>query len=314
MRSTLLKRLRDGMIITVLALLVTSVAINAQSDSPTPDEDTLAMDSTLSAARTIDSSEAFTQDTMEISGEEEKIVLKETEDTVYVVKKSDMDKIAGEFHTKVREMRTKGFGAAGGPMTGLFAVSMRPVEDFIRIHGNLKQRDFGLNEFAVEPFALSGGMGYVGIGNGVRLGLAGMNGERNFSGSRSGDTLLVALRTEISYFGFLVQKNYVHEKMDLTVGAILGSGKMKVSFSDAGTYSAFEPVFGEEKLTHDIKARLGVLEVHTGFTYSFTRFVHVGGDISVPTFISLEGFGAFTDEFVTVNPGLRLKVMFGNLG
>ncbi len=158
-------------------------------------------------------------------------------------------------------------------------------------------------------------MGYIGVGNGVRIGLAGMNGERNFAGTRgTDDSVMVSLRTKVSYFGFLLQKSYVTDRMSMTVGGVLGSGEVKVSFSDPGTFSAFEPVFGDEVLEHQTDAKCGVLEVHGGFSYSLTRFIHLGGDISVPAFFGVEGLSPFTDEFISVNPGARFKVIFGNLG
>jgi hypothetical protein len=60
-------------------------------------------------------------------------------------------------------------------------------------------------------------------------------------------------------------------------------------------------------------------ELHAGCMLTFLSWLHLGFDLTVPAFISSSGFKVesgrrVTDSFITVNPGVRIRIALGNIG
>ena len=102
----------------------------------------------------------------------------------------------------------------------------------------------------------------------------------------------------------------------MVVGGYLGGGSIQLSTQefDQNDYSAFRSFDDDAEEENRIQAGFGLLEVHGGATYSLTNFFHLGMELTIPVFVSLDGFAPYTTEFVTPNPGINLKIIFGNLG
>ena len=63
------------------------------------------------------------------------------------------------------------------------------------------------------------------------------------------------------------------------------------------------------------KAEFFVLEAHGACSYTVVPgFFHLGIEASLPAFLSKEGFRGYVNDFYTINPGMKLKFIFGNLG
>jgi hypothetical protein len=95
----------------------------------------------------------------------------------------------------------------------------------------------------------------------------------------------------------------------------LGRGSIKLTAHR--TLRGGNSTFTEEQNDNDRAtktAKFFLLELHGGFTYSIASILHIGADAMLPMFYSANGFDAYTNGFVTVNPSVRLRFMFGNLG
>ena len=245
------------------------------------------------------------------------VVVKEDLDTVFIFDKSVLRHVARDWRNNIDIFRQRGYGASGSSIYGADAIFIRPVEELTENHPELSDKRFDFGRFGFEPFLMSGGSGYVGLGEGFRLGGGGMSGERKFRSSRfNGDSILV-LNTKVSYGGFLIEKCFIHNRWNLNTGGMIGAGSIKVTKSEQ--INTF--FYGENENPFDIDDSKGshravffLLEPHCGFSYTFFYFFHVGATVTLPTFMSLEKFDIYTDDFFTVNPGLHTKLIFGNLG
>jgi hypothetical protein len=214
-------------------------------------------------------------------------------------------------------MSQRGFGGGGGPMAGMFAVSTKPFADLAERIKPLKGRHFSFNSLNYEPFFMSGGMGFLGIGNGLRIGGGGMSGVRHFTSSRYGQDSFVNYSARISWGGFLIEKLVNAKKYSYLVGGYIGSGSLKANWAEVTeNYSAFNYYDDNVRYSDDegINAFFGFFELHTGMVCHVARWMHLCGDVSLPVLISSDGFAPYTKEFISLSPGLRVRVIFGNLG
>jgi hypothetical protein len=204
----------------------------------------------------------------------------------------------------------------GGPLVGVNAINVKPVKDLVDRVQPLAGRDFGFNRYGEEPFLMKGGLGYGGVGNGMRLGGGGLHGSRRFvSAKRAGDSAVVVMDVDVSYGGFLIEKAFVRNRCTITAGGMIGGGnfEVKAQMVDTSEYSIFE----RDRVNPDgakISAQFFNLEAHGAFTYTVCPIFHLGMDVSIPVFISTNGFEPYTADFATVNPGIRVRLIFGNLG
>jgi hypothetical protein len=220
-------------------------------------------------------------------------------------------------NTYVDTMTRRGWGGGGGPMAGIFAVNIKPFVDLANNIKPLRGYHFSFGELNYKAFFMNGGMGFIGVGNGLRLGGGGMDGVRHFTGKSAANSSTINYKTEISWGGFLIEKLVEREKYALTIGGYIGSGSLKADWVEVNeNYSAF----GDFNATSDygdsakIKAIFGYFEMHTGIVFHIMRFMHLGGDLSLPVIVSSDGFAPFTKEFISICPGVRLRLIFGNLG
>jgi hypothetical protein len=217
---------------------------------------------------------------------------------------------AGNFSPK------KGYGIAGGPIPGFIAFDFRPINNLIKASDALNERTFGnLSRTGFEPMVTMGGMGYLGFGNGLRLGGGGADAERNYLSDAFARDSVVSLKVSVGYGGFLVEKAFSVNRFNFLTGTQIGGGEMKVTARRTlrGGNSAFTADQNNNNVATQI-AKLFLLEFHGGFTYSIAPILHLGADVMLPMFYSANGFDAYTTGFVTVNPAVRLRFMFGNLG
>jgi hypothetical protein len=242
-------------------------------------------------------------------------ILKETKDTVYIVDKPRVEQAPCSWRGHIDNLRKRGWGGSGGPLAGVMAIYSRPLRDLISNEASLAGYSFVMNQY-FEPFVMNGGVGYGGVGSGVRLGGGGMSGSRTFQSAIHNDSV-VELETSVAMGGFMIEKAFVNDRMNFMTGGFLGGGSIKVKRS--ATYYTLNSVFSsgdhlDAPEHEEANARFTYLELHSGFTYSFGTFVHGGLNLSLPFFLSPEGFGNKSGDFYTVNPCISARVMFGILG
>ncbi len=243
-------------------------------------------------------------------------VVKETKDTVFVLRTGDAQKFAHDSRKAAKKITEKGFGISGVILQGIHAVSVEPAMELATMLTPSRVR-WEINELSYEPFFLSGGMGYIGVGNGVRLGGGGMHGNRSFASNTFGGDSVASLNLDVSFGGFLIEKAIRRRTSTFIGGGYIGSGKMKaeLGIGDRSQYSHFDDD-DETPSTGEYKTRFLYTEVHGGWTHSLLPILHLGAGISVPLFFSSNGFVPYTSGsgFLTVNPGVHLRIVIGNLG
>jgi hypothetical protein len=241
------------------------------------------------------------------------ILLKETKDTVFVVRKREVESIVREVKGKVDSLRHKSIGLGGGPQYGMMAVQTKPVLDYIAGNGLLRRYKFDISERA-EFFPVNGGLGYIGVGNGMRIGGGGIGGARSFV-SAVRDTTVATLKVRVNAGGFLIEKVTVQDRNNYMVGGYIGGGELKLEAGERliEEKSIFESQ-ADDLQQWSVTAEFIHLELHGGFTHTLLPWFHIGADVSLPLFISVDGFSPYSDDFMTLNPAARMRFMFGNIG
>jgi hypothetical protein len=237
-------------------------------------------------------------------------VIKETDDKVIIYKKDRLQR-----DENGNPLLKNGYGIAGGPVPGITALDIGPVNDLIHVSKDLSQRTFGsMNRTNFEPIITMGGMGYLGFGDGLRLGGGGMSGDRYYLSDVYAQDSIVSLKVSVQYGGFLVEKVYSHNRYHLITGTQIGGGSITAAVRR--TVRAGNAVFNPEQVNNSGESKTAdffLLQLHGGFTYSIAPFMHVGADAMLPLFYSANGFEGYTSSFATINPSLRFRFMFGNL-
>jgi hypothetical protein len=237
-------------------------------------------------------------------------VIKETDDKVIIYKKERLQR-----DKDGNPLSKNGYGIAGGPVPGITALDFGPVNDLIHESKDLSQRTFGsMNRTNFEPIVTMGGMGYLGFGDGFRLGGGGMSGDRYYLSDAYAQDSIVSLKVSVQYGGFLVEKVHSHNRYHIITGTQIGGGSITVAVRR--TVRAGNGVFDPEQVNNIGESKTAdffLLQLHGGFTYSIAPFMHVGADAMLPMFYSANGFEGYTSSFATINPSLRFRFMFGNL-
>jgi hypothetical protein len=244
------------------------------------------------------------------------IIIKEPNDTLLTMENDQVKHCWNKKEKSSISMREKGFGIGGGYAFGIMAFGSGPVKDLAKQANELAGRQFQFNSVDFEPMVVTGGFGYLGMGNGLRIGGGGMGGisKRYVSDRFNGDSA-ATLRVNINYGGFLIEKGFVSGHVNYNVGGYIGGGKTKVTVEkiQGNTYDlpAHEQIQGNH---NTVESGFTNLEIHAGCTYTLLPFFHLGLGVSAPLFYSPEGFNLYTAEYVTVNPVVQLRFVFGNLG
>lgn len=248
---------------------------------------------------------------------EDLVVVKENLDTVFIFDKSVFRHVARDWRNNIDIFRRRGYGLSGSSHFGANAILIRPVKDYIKSFPELANKGFDFRGLGFEPFLMTGGSIYVGLGEGFRLGGSGMVGTHNNTSRRyNGDSVLV-LNTSLVYGGFLIEKCILSGNWNFSAGGTLGGGSFRVSVAEQKNDYFFRDDDWEEIIGEDDDGRKSVfflMEPHCSVSYTFFHFFHAGLSVTAPAFMSLEKFNAYTDDYFTVNPGVKIMLIFGNLG
>lgn len=235
-------------------------------------------------------------------------------DTVFIFDKAVFQHVARDWQKNIGISRKRGIGASGSSFFGVYAILNSPIRDLVAHEPFFAGKEFVFSQYHAEPFLMTGGSGYIGLGEGFRIGGRGMSGQRKFLSSRfDGDSVLV-LTIQVTCGGFMVENVRVNGPWNYAVGGTLGAGSMAASVA-YHTNSFFQTLENQTSLSSVAKrAHYLLLEPHGGFSYTLFPFFHVGAEVTVPTLMTLEKFSAYTADFFTVNAGVSVKFVFGNLG
>jgi hypothetical protein len=228
------------------------------------------------------------------------------------------------------------FGAVGGVAPAVTLLDLTPVKNVA-----INESDLGLYsfDFSDNAFLMIGGMGYGGSHSQGEFGAGGWFGYKKFiSASRSvplrdssaaivfqgSDTVrtdsLAQLYTMLAYGGLMAEKNFPLGDFTFNAGGLFGGGALILgkSFKAQDHNSAFSTLAPSDSITTNTSnwtaAPLLCFEVHSGVSYKICSFLVVGADANLLVLHSSSGFNFNTDSFLTTNPGVRIRLMFGNLG
>jgi hypothetical protein len=284
----------------------------------------IAVASILGAAAMISAQTAATGSTNADSVVEIKVVksnpdgrtvIRETDDQIIIYKK-DLSRFGLPRDEAGKLSPKNGYGIAGGPVPGFIALDFGPINDLIKASNDLNGRTFGsLKSTGFTPIATMGGMGYLGFGNGLRLGGGGTNGDRYYLSDAYAQDSIVSFKVSVEFGGFLVEKAFSKNHLNLITGTMIGGGSMTATVRR--TVRGGNTAFDLERSSNGGESKTAsffLMELHGGFTYSIVPFLHLGADAMLPMFYSANGFETYTNSFVTVNPALRIRFIFGNLG
>jgi hypothetical protein len=228
-----------------------------------------------------------------------------------------------------------GAGGAGGISPSLQWLNLSPVRNVIK-----NEADLGLYSFSFKDdgFMLIGGMGYGGTRCGASIGGGGWFGYKKFVSAsrtvplqdslgtiqmRNGDTVKVdsaaQIYTMIAYGGFIAEKNFSIGNATFEIGGMFGGGALILGkdFISKKNNSAFTNVeeYDSTKIANSwTAAPLLCFDIHSGISYRICSFIVLGVDANLLFLHSNSGFNFNTESFVTMNPGIRFRILFGNLG
>lgn len=246
-------------------------------------------------------------------------------DTIIVDKgeeyeKSRTEQLLLELNRKIAKSGNKGFGGSGGPSVGLGVFSLKPVKDLIK--SDLTRRKEGSPfhglgfensiDGTYENFLMTGGIGFGGLGNGVRIGGAGYGGNRTYkSNPVSAQDTIKEMEISIGYGGVILEKAWTQERSTFAVGTLLGAGGLSINMRPIETLDVDAEDLYNTIYTNSTSFFAG--ELHCAFTVSLTSWFHIGLEGYTMLMATGNGF-EYGEGFATFNGGSRLRILFGNLG
>jgi hypothetical protein len=241
------------------------------------------------------------------------LLLRTKKDTVLLISnESEVHKLLSNVTANVKKSRAQGYGGAGGFSHRVVAFDMGPVADLIGESYPAITFPTLKNGFTVLP--MSGGMGYAGLGNGIRIGGGGYKGSMKFVSRPYNETLDTAMTVKmgVGYGGLLIEKAFVRDNWNTYLGGFIGGGSIELQKA-IGPASAFSSGLSEpDELTG---AHLMSIEFHGGATYTIVPWMHVGGDFTIMSYFANNGFEwSSGGSFYGIMPGIGIRVVFGNIG
>lgn len=202
-------------------------------------------------------------------------------------------------------------------------------------------REFDGKKFDLEnnTFVSFGMAGYAGQKrNGFRAGMGLWGGYKTeFSNewigfdSASAQYLDSVIKLHIGFVhtGFLVEKSFLlHPNVSVYAGSMVGGGVLMALAEFMRADNAFRDIknhdydddddyrlkYKDNDEEENLKLALATywaFRINGGAVYSFTKWMHLGMDFSALIQYSTSGFGNRSGNFCSVNPGIRLRVIFG---
>ncbi|MBN1600269.1 MAG: hypothetical protein JW915_01615 [Chitinispirillaceae bacterium] len=241
----------------------------------------------------------------------------DTIDAEFIINKINEKRIL--FTEKVTKSRAQGYGGGVIIQPMVLGIRMKPVKNFALKNISLRPYRFSRLEESYRPVLVMGAFAYGGVGNGLRIGFGGWGGDSYYEGERVDgnlDTVMI-LNLHTSFGGMLVEKVILHKNINFLFGGVIGGGtfslKRSVQLDNAfNSLNDWEQLDDESNYT---EATYAGVEIHSGFTATILPWMHLGMDLNSLFSFSVSGFkGLGSRGFTTVNPGIRVRIVLGNLG
>ncbi len=232
-------------------------------------------------------------------------------DRVEEYKESRTEEILLMVNSKLKKGSLSGFGGSAGPSFGVSSFSVKPIRSMISNENDHRGEDSPFHglDFEIdgnyETFFVSGGFGFGGVGNGVRIGGGGYSGSRSYKSMNVAPTdTIKELIIDIGYGGVILEKAWSKDNTTITVGTLLGAGKYSTSL---------KPIeYVEDVEGYSSEASFFAGEIRGSYALSVTNWFHIGLEAYTLLTASSTGF-KYSDNFATINGGARLRLLFGNL-
>jgi vacuolar-type H+-ATPase subunit H len=220
-------------------------------------------------------------------------------------------------------------GHSGGGILGLQTVwlNTKPFKDLVAKESSLRGKDF---DFGSRPMVMLGMGGMHEHPSGYRGGVTIWGGYRSYQsdefGKVAGDSTthdsVTVLRVIPAYFGYTMDKAFHFSRFSVNLGGMLGGGAYIVQKKDYDLDESETFVSTNGDGSNDTQNDYGAWsaapffawEVRAGMGVELAPVFHVGIEGFALFTYAPEGFGVATGDFVTVNPGVRLKLIFGKAG
>jgi hypothetical protein len=290
-----------------LSVVDDSVSAVSQDQSlQTLNDDTALVDTSVAANRKNDSLKKTVILTVRKDDDDD-----DTIDATVISKK--LSNIRQSFSRSLSKSRVQGYGGGITFSPTIAALSMGPVQELVRNDYTLRQYRFNDIDGSYKPLLLMGGTVYGGLGNGVRIGVSGWGGEFEFTSSPIGDSTIF-LNVSHSFGGFMIEKAFVKNTMNYLVGGTIGFGSLTVTKGVSN--NPWKTISDEiDEIKEEAKAPYSGVNLHSGFTASVLPWMHIGADVNGSFLFSVNGFDIpGCKGFMTVVPGLRFRITFGNIG
>jgi hypothetical protein len=217
-------------------------------------------------------------------------------------------------------------GGAGMFTAQISWLNTEPLQKLNRLADDLN-KDF---DFTNNALPVLGMAGYYDIGNGLRTGGGIWAGYKSFQSetytglSPTDSTRLdsaAMLRVVPAWVGFNLEKTIGLPGVDLALGGMLGGGTYMAHRQfyevDGGDFfvSVEDDSLTEEEFEEDYGAfafaPFVAWDLHGGATFKLARVFSLGIDGVLMFTYAPEGFGFGFGDFLTVNPGIRMRFIFG---
>jgi hypothetical protein len=213
-------------------------------------------------------------------------------------------------------------GGAGVLTTQLIWFDKNPLRTLAHKDRDLRLRDF---DFPREPTVMLGIMGHHESRSGFRGGMSLWAGYNSFESAEypvDRDTAthdsITTLRFVPVYGGFNFDKVFHFGRMSLSMGGMLGGGAYLLFMReyDLDESAAFVTVDSDTANEKSVRvgfawAPLMTAEARVGTMVDLAPVFHIGLDGVLLMNYSPEGFDVATGNFFSVNPGVRLRLVFG---
>ncbi len=221
-----------------------------------------------------------------------------------------LSNIRQSFSNRLSKSRAQGYGGGIIISPMVIGLQMKPINELVRNDFILKRYIFSDLSDKYKPLLTTGAIVYGGVGKGLRIGLGGWGGEISFNSEPRNDSVML-LNTHFSYGGIQIEKAFVKKNLNYLVGGMIGFGKIAVTKSTSDN--------AWKKVDHDndeeAEASFSDFSMHSGFTITLLPWMHIGLDANAVFLFSVNGFNITgCDGFTSVAPGMRLRIVLGNLG
>ncbi len=247
--------------------------------------------------------------------------------------KEDIEDAKEDIRDQLEDIKEENENGGGAFMftTRLLWHDTDPLKDLNETDPGLKGKVF---DFSNRKMMMIGFNGYYDVDRGLRIGGGLWTGYKRYKSDTYtgmytdslGDTTyndsIVNLRVIPAYCGFICEKAFLFPNFSLFAGFMLGGGATILiknsEASDIGSVFIDETDSSSNKYSAAVAPALA-WDIHAGMAFTLSPHFHLGIDWVLLFAYAYEGFGkgssgSSTNDFLSISPGLRLRIVIGKEG